>query len=249
MNLAALERQACKQMVQMMMTGAEPPHSVAYPDLTATQFYTTKLLQVMKGLYQLNLPLHIVPFLIFKLKTLRTEGIVKPLLKLAINITRSVAFLTGYIMFFQIFQEWPRLPFIGPRLFHRDGLIPIYTRQMLANFMSAAAIAFEQPHRRVDITYYCLPRALEILWNLLKNRKLVRRDPPGLNAILIAVSFAIIAYKFSEEQETRPSQVRGQRDQGSISGFSLRVATALWGGHHTMQEKVATQVILDDTDT
>jgi hypothetical protein len=70
-------------------------------------------------------------------------------------------------------------------------------------FIAPLGIAFEQPHRRVDITYYCLPRSLEILWNMLKNREIIRGDLPFQNELLIALSFGLIAYKFSEEEEKR----------------------------------------------
>ena len=43
-----------------------------------------------------------------------------------------------------------------------------------------------------------MPRSLEIVWNLLKNRKIVKKDFPLQSAVLIAISFAIIAYKYSE---------------------------------------------------
>jgi hypothetical protein len=61
---------------------------------------------------------------------------------------------------------------------HRDGILNAPFRLMLTNALATFAIAFEQPHRRVDITYYCMPRSVEILWNMLKNRRLVRKDFP-----------------------------------------------------------------------
>jgi len=82
----------------MMLNGTEFPHCVAHPGYSGCWYFVWgKTKKVVKGLLQLNLPLHILPFLIFKLKTLRTEGPVKPLLKLLKNIIRSVAFLTAYI--------------------------------------------------------------------------------------------------------------------------------------------------------
>jgi hypothetical protein len=107
-------------------------------------------------------------------------------------------FLTSYIAFAEAFQSMPKIWFLK-RFCHRDGILPLPTRQLISCGLATLGIAFEQPHRRVDITYYCLPRSLEIVWNLLKNRKLVRKDLPYQNGFLIAISFAIIAYKYSEE--------------------------------------------------
>jgi hypothetical protein len=48
-----------------------------------------------------------------------------------------------------------------------------------------------------------MPRSLEIFWNIIKNRRLVKGDIPFQNTILIGLAFGIIAYKYSEEQEAR----------------------------------------------
>ncbi len=57
-----------------MITGKEFPHCVAHPMMhSCNAFLIKKTYKVMLGLLQLNLPLHVLPFIIFKLKTLRTE--------------------------------------------------------------------------------------------------------------------------------------------------------------------------------
>lgn len=86
-------------------------------------------------------------------------------------------FLTSYIMLANLGQDLSRLPGLR-NLCHRDGLLPVPLRQLILNGISTFGIAFEQPHRRVDITYYCMPRSLECFWNLLKNRKLIKNDIP-----------------------------------------------------------------------
>lgn len=114
-------------MVDQMIFGTEFPHCVVHPHFdSCIQFFFAKTLKVMKGLLQLNLPLHILPFLIFKLRTLRTEG-VRPLLKLAKNIMRSVLFLTVYVQFANLAQYITKVPLLG-RLCHRDGLLNVQVR-------------------------------------------------------------------------------------------------------------------------
>ena len=63
------------------------------------------------------------------------------------------------------------------------GKVSFYTRNCVIAFLATAGIACEQPHRRVDITYYVMPRSLEIIWEMLKNRRLVK-DIPGQNVSL-----------------------------------------------------------------
>merc|ERR1711957_313034 len=85
--LEGIERSNAKLLVEMMLNGTEFPHCVAHPGYSGCWYFVwAKTKKVIKGLLQL-----ILPFLIFKLKTLRTEGPIKPLLKLLKNILRSVA--------------------------------------------------------------------------------------------------------------------------------------------------------------
>ena len=51
------------------------------------------------------------------------------------------------------------------------------TRNFWISFFSNFSMAFEQPHRQVDITYFIAPRAAEIYWKSLKNRRFVRDVP------------------------------------------------------------------------
>jgi hypothetical protein len=76
---------------------------------------------------------------------------------------------------------------------------------------------------------------------MIKNRRWIKRDLPLQNFFLIAISFAIIGYIFSEEEETRVTKKLEQaksheRDQRSIQGFSERACRSLWGNHHTFRD-------------
>ena len=95
-------------------------------------------------------------------------------------------------------------------------------------------IAFEQPHRRVDIMYYCMPRSFEIVWNMLATRKFVPPELPYQNALLMTLCFGIVAFKFSDEEERRQANRAANnagQDRGNeaISGFSLKLCRTLWG--------------------
>jgi hypothetical protein len=110
-----------------------------------------------------------------------------------------------------------------------------------------------------------MPRSAEILWNMLKNRRLVRKDLPFQNALLIAISFAVIAFRFSEEEELkrqskqsasratattnapRPHQNIQDRKNYSISGFTERICRSFWGGHHTLHDAQLDQALQVET--
>jgi hypothetical protein len=75
---------------------------------------------------------------------------------------------------------------------------------------------------------------------MIKNRRLIKRDFPMQNFLLIACSFAVIGYIFSEEEEDRiqnklDKTKAQERDQRSIQGFSERCCRSLWGNHHTFR--------------
>lgn len=73
-QIRALEFAGGKQLLDYFVNGREFKHCVAHPEFANCYTYLgTKTLRIMKGLLQINLPIHIVPFLIFKLKTLRKE--------------------------------------------------------------------------------------------------------------------------------------------------------------------------------
>ena len=99
--------------------------------------------------------------------------------------------MTSFIQINAIGQYYP-----GP-------LLGYLRRALLLSTVTPLSIAIEQAHRRSDITYFVLPRSFEALWNMLKNRKIVRAHYPLMNAFILALSFAIIAYKFSEEEMVR----------------------------------------------
>ena len=98
------------------------------------------------------------------------RGPIRPILKLIWNIFRSVMFLTTFVGSILAMNE---LSYHFLR-----NKIGFYRRNVIISFLATAGIACEQPHRRVDITYYVMPRSLEIIWEMLKNRRLVR-DIPG----------------------------------------------------------------------
>lgn len=54
---------------------------------------------------------------------------------------------------------------------------PIGQLNYLSVILSGFGIAFEQPHKRVEITLYCIPKTLEAIWNYLEKRNLVMTIP------------------------------------------------------------------------
>ena len=167
-------------------------------------------------------------------------------------------FLTTYV---QIIVMTPELFQRAPLrwLIDKTPFLNTYRRAIVACVLATLGIAWEQPHRRVDITYYIIPRVLEIYWNILKNRKIVKADIPFQSGFCTAIAFGIVAYKLSEEtsvKEKKKVKVDAEvpavrvHDNNSIRGFSFRACASLWGNHHTVLRrrdsiKSSSQSVLD----
>jgi hypothetical protein len=78
-------------------------------------------------------------------------------------------FVTSIVSFYEIATHTPLARWLS-----------VNQRNLLISILATFSIAWEQPHRRVDISYYVAPRTFEIFWNMLKNRKIVS-DFPGQN--------------------------------------------------------------------
>ena len=193
----------------------------------------------MKAMLRINFPIHFVPFVIFKLKKLGKEGIIRPVAKLLFNILRSVLFMTGYVSAGKI--VWANVDSFPL------GYMPYKLVDFLINFLPPAFIAFEQPHKRVDITYFLMKSSAESWWNIFRNRKLVP-NIPRLGELMTVLALSIIAFKFSEEfvKETKKTDVtdtpektpenKPENKNGkscSLSGLSLKFLKMIWSseGH------------------
>lgn len=81
---------------------------------------------------------------------------------------------------------------------------------------SGLGIAFEQAHRRVEITYYCLPKTFEAVWNFLEKRNLVKTIPYQ-EIISFAIAMGIIGLSYGDGSDPR-----------TIKGITLKACNNLW---------------------
>ena len=160
----------------------------------------------MKGLAKINIPIHLIPALIFKLRQMAKTPI-SSTAKLTINILRSVMFLTSFVMSIISFQCY------GSKMFPH---LSVQTLHLITVLFSGFGIAFEQPHKRKEITYYCLPRSLEGLWNFLEKRRIVKTFKYQ-DIVVFALSMGVIAMCYGDG--SKPLVLRG---------FTLKACKSLW---------------------
>ena len=84
---------------------------------------------------KINFPIHFIPFVIFKMKNLHKEGLIRPVAKLLFNIARSCVYMTGYVMSIKIMwanaDSWPL------------RLLPYKMVDFLIMFLTPGSIVFE----------------------------------------------------------------------------------------------------------
>jgi hypothetical protein len=95
--------------------------------------------------------------------------------------------------------------------------LPNTIANWIVSFVCCSFIAFEQPHKRLDITYFILPRTIETFFNMAVNRKLLGRKayPKLQNVLLIMLAIGIIAARFNEEnQVTESDRITAKEEAG-----------------------------------
>ena len=129
----AKEAEISKELLKFMLTGVNHSCQGYHFGGTCNDRMRLKTLKVMKGLTRINIPIHIIPALLFKLKQI-TQNPAGFSVKLVINILRSVMFLTSFVMSIHMIQCY------GARMFPQ---IPMKLLHVITVLVSCFGIAFE----------------------------------------------------------------------------------------------------------
>ena len=101
---------------------------------------------------------------------------------------RSVLFLTMYVM-----TSWST-PCLFRNLRGKDEKWMYYVNGLLAGSM----VLIEQPGRRLELGMYCLPRAIESLWNGWVSKGYVKDVPYG-EAIYFSLSTGVLMSLYQQD--------------------------------------------------
>ncbi|CDW75520.1 UNKNOWN [Stylonychia lemnae] len=205
-KLYQIENEIALDLVNYILTGKNHSCKAYHHYGKCEDRAVLKFKQIFMKVLKINLPIHVIPLLLFRRKQLLTEP-VQTLKKFVINILRSVMFLTGFVIISQLIQCY------GSRLF---PWLPTKQLHMLSFAFSGVAMAFEQPHKRVELNYFTLPKVAECIWNLLCSRKLAG-DIPKQEHIVFALSFGLIAMAYDEG-----------KSNVSMKGFTSKICGYLW---------------------
>ncbi|KDO26186.1 hypothetical protein SPRG_08548 [Saprolegnia parasitica CBS 223.65] len=148
-------------------TGALIPFRPCQPHFHLESCLTHSVKDLVSGgmvrAAKVYLPVHAIPFVLFRSQKLQTAPIAS-VLHVAYATLRSSAFLSSY-------QSVVKLAICIPRnLCHRDYGVT----GLIAGSLSGLSLFFEDPKRRIELMLYCAARGLEILWTVLKHKPFVR---------------------------------------------------------------------------
>ena len=73
-EIRAIERETGKQMLRYIMTGQDFKPCLFHPEFKSCyKFLLNQLGKVTKAMLQINIPIQVLPFLIFKLRSIQKE--------------------------------------------------------------------------------------------------------------------------------------------------------------------------------
>ena len=149
-----------------------------------------QFLHTAESMYKMYIPIHIVPFLLFKRKKLMkkySQTLCSPLpelFKLAKSYTKSVLFAASYTGLLSLF-----LCLFKNLAGDVNGVRVIPP----AAFFSGVALMFENSTRRQEIALFLVPKVLEAFHLLAKRRGFNAKVPIG-EALIFGLAMAIIGY-------------------------------------------------------
>lgn len=129
---------------------------------------------------RLYAPVHLVPLLLFRARA----AIADPLstsIRAATAIARSTAFLTTYVSVVKASLCLER----------NVRTADSWWQASLAGVLSGLALSFEAPKRASELMLYCLPKGLDVGFQLLERRGLVKRMPYG-SVVMFSAAMAIV---------------------------------------------------------
>ena len=138
-----------------------------------------RFVSVFKLAIKVYAPVHLAPLLIFKLKTL-LKNPVHPLQRALLSIARSCSFIALFGLLTKYFLC-------------RFGSMFGYGRLswVLSVLMGSLSLGVETTSRRTELALYLLPRAVEVLWNMLVERGVLRNLWLG-EVLLFALSMSVL---------------------------------------------------------
>jgi len=161
---------------------------VFHPGTSCEMEAIKRWFKVFRATYKYYIPIHLIPFLLFKLKQVRKEP-KKTISRAFLQYIKSICFMASYIAILK--YTLCAAKNIRHKVDEFNGT--------LGAFLAAWSVFFETESRRVEIALFIMTRFFETLWNYLKHRGYVKPIWSGEN-IVFGLAMGIIAYFYHCEE-------------------------------------------------
>ncbi|KAK9930529.1 hypothetical protein M0R45_027566 [Rubus argutus] len=197
-NLEAIERYYKSVGTNIKLDPAmQVPCTIVHGDQSCSGHIVSFLIQAYKRALPVYLPVYLIPaFIVHRQDLLKRHRTI--LLKGLFGTARSSLFLSVYCT-----SAWMWTCFLF-KIF-RTCNIPMVA---MGTFPTGLALAIEKKSRRIEISLYCLARAIESFFTCMadtgylpQSKKLKRAD-----AVIFSLSTAIIMHCYAEEREVFKSK-------------------------------------------
>ncbi|KAF4323676.1 hypothetical protein JM18_001271 [Phytophthora kernoviae] len=188
-RIGAVNHYGLEYTIRQRMSGQLDAHGQPLPFRLCQPHYhmescvTHAIKEWINGLgrsMQIYLPVHFLPAMIFRFQQLQ-GALVSTTARISYSALCSSAFLTSYQTVVKL------VVCTGRNAFHRDFV----ATSLMAGIATGGSLFFEHTKRRFELMLYCFPRALDIVWQLLKRRGLVRYVKHS-EVVLFCLSMALI---------------------------------------------------------
>ncbi|CEG47489.1 Uncharacterized conserved protein [Plasmopara halstedii] len=156
----------CRMRGELDVHGHQLPFRLCQPHLHTESCITHAVKNWFHGFgrsMQIYLPVHFLPAILLRYQQMKRAP-VATIARTSYAALRSSAFLTSH-------QTVVKLVICTARkAFHKDFI----ATSLVAGVATSGALYFEHTKRRFELMLYCFPRALEIVWRLLKRHGLPR---------------------------------------------------------------------------
>jgi len=181
---SALLRQAPPRALLPGVPCGPPFHrrcdEVFHPGQSCAVYHTAGIPALALRCARLYAPVHLVPLVLFRWRSLLQDP-AGTAVRAGTAIGRSTAFLTGYVAIVKGLL-------CAQRTARRSDA---WWQASAAGVLSGLALSFEAPKRASELMLYCLPKAVDVAFQLLERRGLVSRVPLG-NVVMFSVAMAIV---------------------------------------------------------
>ena len=213
-------------------------HSADYPLLGCNPVFheehsrclTEHGLDWLRGLLRalrIYIPVHWLPLILLTPSKMLKDPLHYALRK-SINTLRSSVFLTSYQCNMKLTEC------IGRRWIDSD----IAALSMTGGIAAGTAILMEAPNRRSEIVLYVIPRAIEILLNLMPHRwpwTVLGHDliPAAAFALSLAMWMAVRqCHGVIDDQKTASNKGKGRTHRNICNDLNMTVLSVIFGRFH-----------------